>query len=317
MLSALVLDAAGAGVEPVVLLDERLARGGSVLPRTSAAETILVPPGGERDCLAREAARADRTIVVAPETDGLLAERVALVRRHGGRVVAGDDRFIALAADKQATIQVLADRGIPVPAGGVLGPGLPLPDGFRMPAVAKARSSCGGEGLAIVARADDLPAAPFERRVEAFVSGTPVGVSCLCGPGLVLPLPPVRQRFATDGTRRFLGGDFSLAGPAAERAVVLARLAVTALAVRGGEPRGWVGVDMILGGREDGLDDRVLEVNPRLTTSFVGLRRWSSGNLLSALLTVADGERPADGWMPRPPDDDRGAFDIGRAGMQR
>lgn len=72
---------------------------------------------------------------------------------------------------------------------------------------------------------------------------------------------------------------------------------------------------MILGRREDGGDDRVLEVNPRLTTSFVGLRRWTDRNLLMALLAVADGDRPPDGWMPRPPDDVRGAFGIGAEGV--
>lgn len=315
MLSALVLDAAAAGIETVVLLDARLERLGVLRARGAAVGTIAVSPGDELARLAQEAARADRTIVVAPETDGLLAERVALVRRAGGRAVACAAGFIDLAADKQAAINALAGRGIPVPAGRVLGPGEPLPEGFRLPAVAKARSSCGGEGLAVLGRPDDLPRAAFDRRVESFADGTPVGVSCLCGPGVVLPLPPLRQRFATDGERRFLGGDFSLTRRASQRATGLARRAVEALAIRGGEPGGWVGVDMILGRREDGGDDRVLEVNPRLTTSFVGLRRWTDRNLLMALLAVADGDRPPDGWMPRPPDDVRGAFGIGAEGV--
>lgn len=314
MLAALVRDAAAAGLDPVVLLDERLPRSAVVPAAAAAVTTIPVPAGGELDALAREAARAHRTIVVAPETDDVLAERVALVRACGGRPVACDERFIALAADKQATVAVLAGRGVPVPAGSVLRPGLPLPTGFRLPAVAKARASCGGEGLTIVERPDDLVPVPLERRIEAHVAGTAVGVSCLCGPSLLLTLPPVRQRFAPDSGGRFVGGDFSLATEVVERATRLAERAVTALSHAGGEPRGWVGVDMILGTREDGSGDRVLEVNPRLTTSFVGLRRWADPSLLRAMLDVADGVRPGAGWMPRPPRDQRGAFDVGAAG---
>ena len=46
---------------------------------------------------------------------------------------------------------------------------------------------------------------------------------------------------------------------------------------------------MILGDRDDGSADRVLEINPRLTTSFVGLARAGSASLLGALLATAAG----------------------------
>jgi hypothetical protein len=71
-------------------------------------------------------------------------------------------------------------------------------------------------------------------------------------------------------------------------------MALTRRAIRGLESpsrraRGWVGVDMILGDREDGVDDRVLEVNPRMTTSFVGLSTLGTASLLRAMLAVAAG----------------------------
>ena len=53
--------------------------------------------------------------------------------------------------------------------------------------------------------------------------------------------------------------------------------------------RGWVGVDMILGSCNDGHDDRVLEINPRLTTSFVGLSRAQERGLTRLLLDHAKG----------------------------
>jgi predicted ATP-grasp superfamily ATP-dependent carboligase len=53
---------------------------------------------------------------------------------------------------------------------------------------------------------------------------------------------------------------------------------------------GYVGVDLVLGEADDGKDDVVIEVNPRLTTSYVGLRRLVCGNLAAAMLAAARGQ---------------------------
>ena len=52
---------------------------------------------------------------------------------------------------------------------------------------------------------------------------------------------------------------------------------------------GWIGVDLILGDREDGRDDRVLEINPRITTSIVGLVELSHSSLIGAMIDLAEG----------------------------
>ena len=53
---------------------------------------------------------------------------------------------------------------------------------------------------------------------------------------------------------------------------------------------GYFGVDLVLGASADGRDDIVIEINPRLTTSYVGLRKLARGNLMQALLAVASGQ---------------------------
>jgi predicted ATP-grasp superfamily ATP-dependent carboligase len=55
---------------------------------------------------------------------------------------------------------------------------------------------------------------------------------------------------------------------------------------------GFIGIDMVLGHDPDGRVDSVIEINPRLTTSYVGLRVASRTNLAQALLDVADGKPP-------------------------
>jgi predicted ATP-grasp superfamily ATP-dependent carboligase len=52
---------------------------------------------------------------------------------------------------------------------------------------------------------------------------------------------------------------------------------------------------MILGARDDGRDDRVLEVNPRLTTSFVRLAAGSPRSLVRAMLDAAAGSQVHNG----------------------
>jgi len=250
-----------------------------------------VPAGAEVETLVAAAAQADVSVVVAPETDGLLSRRVAAVRATGSVVVAPDASFIALAADKQAAIQALAAAGVPVPAGRAVEAGAAWPAGFIRPAVRKPRDGVGGIDLAVVRR--DAPVPPpalHPARIEALAEGLPVGVACLCGPRRCLPLAPLEQRFAAGPGSRYLGGEPLVDRAAARRAATLAGRAVAAVdRAAGGRALGWVGVDMILGNRADGRADRVLEVNPRLTSSFVGHAAGAVTSLVRQLVEVSSG----------------------------
>jgi predicted ATP-grasp superfamily ATP-dependent carboligase len=65
--------------------------------------------------------------------------------------------------------------------------------------------------------------------------------------------------------------------------------------------RGFVGVDVVVGDDPDGGGDAVIEINPRLTTSYAGLRQVARFNLAAALLAVAEGgDPPAFEWRPGP-----------------
>ena len=52
---------------------------------------------------------------------------------------------------------------------------------------------------------------------------------------------------------------------------------------------GYVGMDMILG-PEGPESDVVLELNPRLTTSYLGLRQLARANLAAAMLAAVAGQ---------------------------
>lgn len=248
---------------------------------------LAVPPAMEIEALEAASAAADVTLVVAPETDGLLADRVHRCRAAGGRVLAPAAGFLAIAADKQATVEALAAAGVPVPAGRPLAPGEPWPVGFVRPAVAKRRDGCGGDAYGVVMPGATPAPSGVPLRIEALVPGVSVGVACLGGGASALPLEPLRHVVGetSAGPPSYLGGE-PLGDPAAvRRAERLAVRAIAAVSRAAAAPAyGWLGVDMILGSNPNGADDRVLEVNPRLTTSFVGHAAGSAVSLLALLV---------------------------------
>ena len=107
----------------------------------------------------------------------------------------------------------------------------------------------------------------------------------ITGASEAIALPPAAQHLSTDGRFHYVGGALPLPQPLAERAVRLGRRAVATLAGQ----RGYVGVDLVLGEPSDGSRDGVIEINPRLTTSYIGLRALARGNLAEAMLQAAGG----------------------------
>jgi tyramine---L-glutamate ligase len=299
MMLALVADAArDGGFEVDVLVDASVPL---ELDFGRGVRRIGVPRGAEVDALVAAAREAEGVILVAPETAGVLASRVEAVRAVGGTVLGPSTAFIQLAADKQATIDALAAAGVPVPAGRSLAAAEAWPAGFRVPAVRKARASTGCDGLVLVRPGDRLPSpALVATRLEAECAGQSVGVSSLIGPRGVVPIATLLQRFSAGSVPGYVGGA-PVPDPAARRrAERLALRAVEALLRRDphGARAGWVGVDMILGNRDDGLDDRVLEVNPRVTTSFAGLAAVAPASLVRTLVDVARGHELDRGALP-------------------
>ena len=128
---------------------------------------------------------------------------------------------------------------------------------------------------------------PHEWRIERFCPGVATSVAVLCGPKGNQPLLPCTQELSTDGNFQYLGGECPLPSDLAQRATRLAMDAVATLP----SPVGYVGVDLVLGDNPNGTADVVIEINPRLTTSYVGLRQVAKTNLAAAMLEIASGDR--------------------------
>lgn len=264
------------------------------LPQLASAggDVVVVASRGEHDAALEElASDSDAVLVVAPEIDGVLTRTVARLERLRARLISPGARLVAVAADKQKTAEALAEASVPVAEGRVLEPGAALPLDFSYPAVLKPLDGAGSQDLYVVATAAERPPAyAWPRRLERFIPGVAASVAAIgvAGGGGLVTLPPCRQRLSTDGRLAYLGGSTPLAPPLAERATHLARRALAAL-----PPLvGWAGVDLVLGDDPDGTLDVVIEVNPRLTTSYVGLRRLVRGGLVAPMIAAARGETP-------------------------
>jgi predicted ATP-grasp superfamily ATP-dependent carboligase len=293
MLAAAVADFARLpGVEVVTLFHPRHA------PPTVGFSWPFVAAADEKPAFRELARAADWTLVIAPEWGDFLLTRCRWVEEAGGRLLGSDLAAVRLTGDKLALGQHFQRLGIPSPECRLVGPEQACPP-WPFPLVWKPRHGAGSvatflvRNLAEWGRCAEQAAQEGwhgEAVVQPFVVGQPASVAWLVGRGQAVPLLPATQELSPDGRFHYRGGRLPLPAPLAERAVRQSRQAVEAVLGL----RGYVGVDLVLGDV-----DWVLEINPRLTTSYVGLRAQAQGNLAEAMLRAATGEEiPRPVWRP-------------------
>ncbi len=230
----------------------------------------------------------DLAFVIAPETGGILEERVSFFRRSCP-VLAPRADALALTADKLRLAEHWNRHGVPTPATRSAATGVRAP----RPSVLKPRDGAGSCDTVFLCESE---AVPEEQRTDSFVlqdfvPGQPVSVAFLVGPRQTVPLVPCFQELSNDGRFQYRGGSLPIPDPLAKRAVAIGRRAVDVVPGL----LGYVGVDLVLGD----AGDFAIEINPRLTTSYIGLRALCAENLSERAIAIARGEsRPPLRWNP-------------------
>lgn len=294
MVQAVAADAAEAGVELRLMRD----LGGPPIVAPGVRTTEVDSRSTHDRVLAELSAECDATIVLAPETDGALAKAVAAAEAAEARLASPGAEWVRIAACKATTNRHLAEAGVPIPAWRQIEAGEPLPSDFAYPAVAKPLDGAGSQDThAVASVADRPPSYAWPRLLQTLVAGAPVSIAAIgVRGGAPVILPPCRQRISLDGRFTYDGGQTPLPPGLAARATKLAEATLTAM-----PPLvGYAGFDLVLGGDADGSRDYVIEVNPRLTTSYVGLRAACRGSLVEAMLHAARGETPTLEFDDRP-----------------
>ncbi len=269
------------GMEVMGLKDARL----GAMNLGSRKEFIVRSAEEERLHLERLAAKADFTLLIAPELDHALLDRVSWASAAGARLLSPDVAFVRIASSKTVTVEYLSRHKIPVPRG-ALAAGEKGWRSLRFPLIAKRDDGAGSVEMRVLHQRDDIQTLSQSTncRLEEFHSGLPTSCAVLCGPAGNIALPACSQILHPE-TFEYLGGKTPLPASLDHRARSLALAAIAALP----PTVGYVGVDLILGNAPDGQEDVVLEVNPRLTTSYVGLRIACRQNLAAAMLDVSAG----------------------------
>ncbi len=276
MLTALVRDLARLpDVETVVAHDPEVALGD--LPATS--EVIDVGRVWHR--WARIVREVDLVWPIAPESDGILERAATLARDAGRPVLAGDIEALATARSKRATADRLAAHGVPaVACAPIAGP---IPHSTRGWAV-KPDDGAGSTETYFAADREALMGWRQRLRgrdfvVQPFIPGPALSLSMLAQDGRAWLLTCNTQRMRRDGGAFTYGGGI-VGGAEALRPKLEPVAAGVAAALPG--LWGYIGVDLI-----DGPDGpTVLEVNPRLTTSYVGLTDSLGVNPASLVLAL-------------------------------
>jgi predicted ATP-grasp superfamily ATP-dependent carboligase len=298
MLAALLEDFGRClGVQTVALVDPTLpARFPNLTTRCVAPE--------EEEAIFRGLARAaDYSVVIAPEWDNLLATRCRWVEEEGGQLLGPCSAAVRLTADKLACACCLRDHGVPTPETFLASSEADIP-AQNYPLVYKPRDGAGSQATFLVHDPRALRECKAQAREEgwqgemilqSYVPGRAVSVAFLAGPGGRIPLPAASQVLSSDGRFRYQGGRLPLAPELNQRAQRLAERAVEAIEGL----QGYFGVDLVLGDDADCRDDVVIEINPRWTTSYVGLRRLAIKNLAEIVLAVMGNQPlPLLVWRP-------------------
>ncbi len=295
------------------------------------------------------AATSDYSLIIAPESEGILERRCRWVEEAGGRLLGPSSQAVRLTADKCALAKHLqsgnfeasgltlplalqregrvgAERIVhpqasaysqpfpppcPPPAkpggGWERYPGLPESGdahtkGIRTPATSlndqgslpypvvwKPRDGAGSQFTFLLRTASEYMEAKQQMAKEPnrppmifqeYIEGLPVSVALLMGHQACIALAPCTQHLSDDGRFHYYGGSTPLAPDLADRAK---KLALRAAACVDGL-FGYIGIDLVLG--KNAAEDAVIEINPRLTTSYIGLRQAARFSIAQALLDI-------------------------------
>ena len=236
---------------------------------------VALPGAGDFGAeIERLAPTCDMGLVIAP--DHLMSRYTIILEQHTHNLGCGAMNA-ALCANKVRTNQILRNHGVPVPADALLGT-----------RVVKPVYGCGAEGVRL--SSDATGAGEFSQeyiRGESFsaslVASRISGDVCLYfsgNPPLALAVNRQVIDIDTGGRFRYCGGETPVHPPCEQE---ILDVAAKALAVLGCQ--GYCGVDVVVADKV-----YVVDVNPRITTSLVGIAACMEEEIARILVDASHGK---------------------------
>lgn len=291
MLSAVIADLRADGIHVATTLDRRLVDSPELRPGHRLEVHVVETSGFEIGEFDRLISQSDATLVIAPETDGVLACRVRRVLELGARSLNCLPSAIDLCGDKLTLAQHFDSHGIATIPTRELAchsdPWFDSPSGCVM----KPRDGAGSWLTFAIPHRDHAAwtnavsqfaaAGAVDRALlQPWIPGQSLSIACLCDEsGRTELFPVARQHLG--GNFEYLGGEIPAEIPADTVRQIL-RLVNSACQVVPGL-RGYVGFDVLLPDSSP-HQPLIVEINPRITTSYAGYRRLCRGNIGARLL---------------------------------
>jgi len=241
-------------------------------------DVVLPGPGDFYAEIARLAPGCDMGLVIAP--DSLLAKFTLPVEQHSHNLGCGSMNA-AICANKRSSEKILTAHGIPVPP--------PAPATGKH--IVKPVAGCDAQGVRLTADAPGIGefAQAYiegEHYSVSLVLSRVVGEACLYfsgNPPLVLAVNRQDVNVNGDGSFTYCGGETPV-HPARELEIVeTAKKAATVLGCQG-----YCGIDVVAAD-----EVYVVDVNPRLTTSIVGIAACMDEEIADLLVSASQGNAPA------------------------
>lgn len=259
-------------------------------PNLPADEVRLVQAGQCEPIFTAMLARSDAVLIIAPETDGILERLSRMVAEHEVPLLGSSASAVKIAGNKEACARLLLQAGLPTPPTRKtkISQIRKAAEDFGYPLVTKPLDGVGSEGVCLLKSPADLdPAVEIlqhqtkhaEILLQKYVPGEHASVSLLVSGQDVLPISLNGQEIRAGCPFSYQGGVIPLKHPLQDRAFENAVQAVRLIPGL----QGYVGVDLVL----DEEEAWVIEINPRITTSFIGLRRVLDISLAEAIFQAS------------------------------
>ncbi len=307
MLAALATDLSESGHEVHICLERKAATDPLVVSLMKRFSRLRVHDVDLAwlDRWSEVALQCDRTIVIAPEIHHQLERIVNKLRFSGAVVIAPSASFLQATSDKLATAELLKESGVPHPITQSLTQYrlTPVPQGdcnARLPVTLKRRDGAGCADMKVfddhrkfaewLKSHESQLLAGDDWIVQPWLSGRPASLALIALDNVWTVLGAVEQRIELTSesiergysTVSYLGGAGPLAGVSIEQ---LERLALSVREALPSRAEGWIGIDFLIPDSMHMSQDLVIiEINPRLTTSYLGYRKWYGYTLADSLL---------------------------------
>jgi predicted ATP-grasp superfamily ATP-dependent carboligase len=225
----------------------------------------------------------DVAIIIAPEFDNILADRIKWLENTNCKNLGSTIDSVKLTSDKLALCKYWQTTNVPSIATWENTLDVNNYSGF----IIKPRYGAGTCNTQYIMEREDIDFAMNKiiasgsgpLVIQPYHVGIPISISALISREnhSMTFMPACSQSIRFKGNQlEYDGGTCPLEHHLQQRAINLSIKAISGIAGLSG----WIGIDMIIGNNLEDSQDVVVEINPRLTTSYIGIRHIVKDNLM-------------------------------------